>query len=191
MPDMLFVVFVTAAVLAATGVILIKNPVQAVFSLIACFLATAVTWLMLDAEFLAWSLILIYVGAVMVLFLFVVMMLDLKTLVSKFGSWLFIGLAVTTALIACILSIMSKVKLIMPLANTLAYGSNHVNNAKLLGATIFTQYLAPVVVAGLILLAAMVAAIALIYRGPHNRKSQNINAQIKANPRERVELVDG
>ncbi len=194
MPDILFMIFASIAVLSALTVVLVKNPVYAVLSLIACFIATSLVWLGLDAEFLAWTLILVYVGAVLVLFLFIVMMLDIRfaTMRARFSRWLPVGIAITAALVAMLLAFIAKDKFI-PNADVaiLAYGKDNVRNAELLGNHIFTNYLAQFEVAGVILLVAIIAAIGLIYRGPRNRRQQNVHKQISADPRDRVRLVSG
>lgn len=194
MPDILFIIFASIAVLAALAVVLVKNPVHAVLSLIACFIATALVWLSLDAEFLAWTLILVYVGAVLVLFLFIVMMLDIRfaTLRARFSRWLPVGIVITIGLVAMLLAFMAKDKFI-PHEDVavLAYGKDNVQNAELLGNYIFTRYLAQFEVAGVILLVAIIAAIGLIYRGPRNRKGQNVHKQVSVDPRDRVRLVSG
>lgn len=191
MPSILFFVFMSVALLAACNVILIKNPVQAVLSLIVCFISTAGTWLLLDAEFLAWALILVYVGAVMVLFLFVVMMLDIRALTSNLGTWLPIGLIFTTALILFLFMLIQDDDFVLNKHGTaLAYGANDISNSKILGEYIFTKYLMQFEVAGIILLVAIIAAIGLIYRGPQDRKAQNIDKQINVNPKDRLELKE-
>lgn len=194
MPDILFTIFASIAVLAALTVVLVKNPVYAVLSLIACFIATSLVWLGLDAEFLAWTLILVYVGAVLVLFLFIVMMLDIRfaTMRARFSRWLPVGIAITIAFVAMLLAFIAKDKLMLSEdVAVLAYGKDNVRNAELLGNYIFTNYLAQFEVAGVILLVAIIAAIGLIYRGPRNRRQQNVHKQISADPRDRVRLVSG
>lgn len=183
------------ALMAALAVILAKNPVRAVLSLIVTFCATAVTWLTLEAEFLGLSLILVYVGAVMVLFLFVVMMLDIKTTTVKarFTRWLPMGVILAIALSLSILGILfTAFKIVMPanIVNNLAYGDG-ISNTSLLGETVFTKYLLQFEVAGVLLLVAIIAAIALIHRGPRSRKVQIISQQLQANAASRIRLVDG
>lgn len=189
MPSVLFIVFMSIALLAACSVVLVKNPVKAVLSLIVCFISTAGTWILLDAEFLGWALILVYVGAVMVLFLFVVMMLDIRALTSNMGMWATIGLLFTSALVIFLFSIMQGDEFVMNKHGTpLAYGANDISNSKILGEYIFTKYLMQFEVAGIILLVAIIAAIGLIYRGPQDRKVQNIDKQINVDPKDRLEL---
>lgn len=181
------------ALSAALSVIFSKNPIRAVLSLIVTFCATAVTWLTLDAEFLGLSLILVYVGAVMVLFLFVVMMLDIKTTImnARFTSWLPVGIGLAISLSLCILGVFyTTFKMAAPITSSLAYDGG-VSNAALLGELVFTQYLLQFEIAGVLLLVAMIAAIALIHRGPRDRKVQNISEQVNTSAADRIRLVDG
>lgn len=181
------------ALIAALFVIFAKNPIRAVLSLIVTFCATAVTWLTLNAEFLGLSLILVYVGAVMVLFLFVVMMLDIKstTINARFTRWLPLGIGLAVALSLCVLwGSYSAFNVAWPITKGLAY-DNGVSNTSLLGELVFTQYLLQFEIAGILLLVAIIAAIALIHRGPRARKVQNISEQIKTTAADRIRLVDG
>lgn len=188
MHDIVFWIFASTAVLAAIFVIGAKNPIRAVFSLIVVFLATGVSWLLLNAEFLAFTLILVYVGAVMVLFLFVVMMLDIKfaTLQARFTKWLPIGLLLAGGLFCAIVDILSKTDF-TPVESTLAYNPDN-SNIRMLAELIFTKYLLQFEIAGTILLVAIVAAIGLIFRGPQQRKVQRISKQIDTKPSDRIRL---
>jgi NADH-quinone oxidoreductase subunit J len=193
MQNVLFWLFAGIAVCAAILVIFAKNPVRAVLSLILTFISTAVTWLMLDAEFLGITLILVYVGAVMVLFLFVVMMLDITfaTIEAKFSRWLPIGLLVTAGIVGCLLIQFVHAKINFDQAvRKLSYAAD-ASNTQLLGKLVFSKYLLQFEAAGVLLLVAIIAAIGLIYRGPQARKIQNISAQIDTQPKNRVRLVDG
>lgn len=193
MQNLTFMFFSGLALLSGLFVILAKNPVRAVLGLIMTFLSTSITWLILDAEFLGITLVLVYVGAVMILFMFVVMMLDIKfaTINAKFSRWLPLGILVTMTLITSLLITFSKSQLVQQSElSTLAYAAN-ISNTKLLGNLVFTEYLLQFELAGVLLLVAIIAAIGLIYRGPQARKVQNIAAQIRVNPKDRVRLVDG
>lgn len=181
------------ALSAALLVIFAKNPIRAVLSLIVTFCATAVTWLTLDAEFLGLSLVLVYVGAVMVLFLFVVMMLDIKstTVNTRFTRWLPLGIGLAISLSLCILGVSyTAFKVAAPITKGLAYAGG-IGNTALLGELVFTQYLLQFEIAGVILLVAIIAAIALIHRGPRTRKIQDITEQVNTLAANRIRLVDG
>lgn len=193
MLNTVFFIFATIALLAAMMVVTAKNPVRAVLSLILTFLATAGIWLILEAEFLAITLILVYVGAVMVLFLFVVMMLDIDfaILKARFSRWLPIGLGLALAFLVVLFDIIDKDQFVLSQETTrLAYGDGP-SNVNMLGNLIFTKYLLQFEIAGVLLLVAIIAAIGLIYKGPRNRKIQNINEQISVKAKDRIRLVDG
>lgn len=189
----LFSVFAGIALCSAIMVIIARNPVRAVLFLILCFCTTAVTWLLLDAEFLAITLVLVYVGAVMVLFLFVVMMLDIDFAIlrAKFSKWSPMGVLLALAVFALMSSIMER--------DPISFGQHGneieqvaaVSNVSKLGEIVFTNYLLQFELAGILLLVAIIAAIVLIYRGPRARKTQVIAQQIAADPKLRVRLVDG
>jgi len=190
--DLLFYVFATIGVISALMVVAAKNPVRAVLNLILCFISTAAIWLLLDAEFLALALVLVYVGAVMVLFLFVVMMLDIDfaSIKAKFTRWLPVRVLLVLAVMITLVSIIQGTKLAAkPDAAVLAYAAGP-SNIALLGELVFTKYLLQFEIAGVLLLVAIIAAIALIYRGPRNRKLQSIAKQLKADPKQRLRLVD-
>ncbi len=191
--NLVFWCFAGPALIAALYMILARNPVRAVLSLIVAFIATAATWLVLQAEFLAITLVLVYVGAVIVLFLFVVMMLDINFVprIGRFAHWLLAGLALALILFMVIINILMQIP--SPTNNAisgLAY-TGDVGNTALLGKYIFTRYLLQFEVAGVLLLVAIIAAIGLIFRGPHARKTQSVAAQIKADPSKRIRLVEG
>jgi NADH-quinone oxidoreductase subunit J len=193
MTDIFFYLFAAIALISAVMVILARNPVRSVLSLIVTFLSTAVIWLLLGAEFLAVTLVLVYVGAVMVLFLFVVMILDIDfaTLRAQLTKWVPLGIGLSLTLFVMLLTIIDRdAHLQMPIAVTQQL-SVAVSNVAMLGELIFTHYLLQFEIAGIILLVAIVAAIGLIYRGPRDRKVQNIAQQIAVKATDRVRLVDG
>ncbi len=173
---------------AALMVITLRNPVYAALCLVLAFFSSSALWLLLYAEFLAILLILIYVGAVMVLFLFVVMMLDinLAPLREGFARYLPIGGAVAVAMAGCMIWLLHKaLETAAPVGEqTAPYG------VKALGRLLFTEYLYPFELAGALLLVAIVAAIAMTQRGQRARKIQDPAAQVQVQPRERVRLVD-
>lgn len=191
--NILFLIFAGIALSSAGMVVIAKNPVRAVLCLILTFIATAATWLMLDAEFLAITLVLVYVGAVMVLFLFVVMMLDIDfaVLKAKFTRWIPLGASFALILTLLLIQIIDRDNFnILQQGKILAYGPD-ASNVALLGEQVFTKYLLQFEIAGVLLLVAIIAAIGLIHRGPRNRKQQNIAEQIKVKASDRVRLVAG
>jgi NADH-quinone oxidoreductase subunit J len=190
-PTILFFVFAAVLICAALGVILARNPVHSALLLVLCFFTSAVIWLLLDAEFLAIVLVLVYVGAVMVLFLFVVMMLDIN--IEEFrkglaGYWP-LAAAVAGFVVFAILNVIVVKHLGgMSLRVAPAIPADY-SNTRTLGTALFTRYAYPAQVAAVILLVASVAAIVLTLRRRKGGKPQNIALQVAARARDRVRLV--
>lgn len=194
MPIELIIFYALAGLAIAAGVqvILSPNPVRAVLSLILVFIATAGLWLLLHSEFLAMALILVYVGAVMVLFLFIVMMLDVKDIpllqrvvphVS--GVMLIVGTLLTVLVLA--VGAPHFGLSVVPGLEAVPAGASDV---KAVGTLLYTEYLLPFECAGVLLLTAMIAAIALTFRGPRGgRKQQAVEQQLKATKANRLHLV--
>ena len=188
----LFYVFSTILVLAALGVILARNPVYSALALVMCFITSAAIWLLLEAEFLAVVLVLVYVGAVMVLFLFVVMMLDINLAELRQGFTRFAWLGWLTAL-AVIVEIVGVVWARGGLgidASRGAVGSAaDYSNTLALGSILYTHYAYPLELAAMLLLVAIVAAISLTMRRRTGLKQQDISAQVAVRAQDRVRLV--
>ena len=189
--QLVFYFFATVLVFAAFMVITIRNPVKAALFLVLAFFSAAGLWLLLQAEFLAIALVLVYVGAVMVLFLFVVMMLDINQARMRegFGESLPIGglVAVLLALeMAFILASGPFGTQQMP--EPAALSASH-SNTRALGRLLYTTYVYPFEIAALILLVAIVAAIALTLRRRKDSKYQDPATQLRARRDERVRLV--
>ena len=189
--QLVFYFFATVLVFAAFMVITIRNPVKAALFLVLAFFSAAGLWLLLQAEFLAIALVLVYVGAVMVLFLFVVMMLDINQARMRegFGEYLPIGglVAVLLALeMAFILASGPFGTQQMP--EPAALSASH-SNTRALGRLLYTTYVYPFEIAALILLVAIVAAIALTLRRRKDSKYQDPATQLRVRRDERVRLV--
>ncbi len=190
-PTILFFVFAVVLVGAAFGVILARNPVHSALLLVLAFFNSAVIWLLLDAEFLGIVLVLVYVGAVMVLFLFVVMMLDLNIEEFRKGLANYWPLAVAVAgfvVFAMINVIVVKHLGGMDLKTAPVLAANY-SNTRALGTALFTRYAYPAQVAAAVLLVASVAAIVLTLRRRTGGKPQDIALQVAANPKDRVRIV--
>ena len=191
--EIIFYVFASILVLTSLGVILFKNPVYSAISLILSFITSAALWLLLQAEFLAIVLILVYVGAVMVLFLFVVMMLNIDDVMrtSKFNKMapfaLFIGLIVVAELITLIWFRSDQFSTVSLASGVLDSG---VSNTTLLGTTLFTDYLYLFEIAGFILLLAIIVSISLTMRRREGLKRQIVSEQINIDQTKRMKLVD-
>jgi NADH-quinone oxidoreductase subunit J len=190
-PTILFFILAGTLIAAALGVVLARNPVYSALLLVLCFFNSAVIWLLLDAEFLGIVLVLVYVGAVMVLFLFVVMMLDINIEELRAGLANYWPLAVAVAgfvVFAMINVIVVKHLggMAMRAAPPIAAGYS---NTRDLGTALFTRYAYPAQIAAVILLVASVAAIVLTLRRRTGAKPQNIALQVAANPKDRVRIV--
>lgn len=179
------------SLISAICVILSKNPVHSILSLILTFFTTAAIWLFLEAEFLSVLLILVYVGAVMVLFMFVVMMLDIdiKSLRTKFSTWMSAAVCIPVLLSIVLVDTFVDEKISSASAISLSYGLGY-SNIKMLGHLLFSEYLLQFEIAGVLLLAAIIAAIVLVQRGPRDRRWQKVSQQISASPSQRIRLVE-
>jgi len=183
----LFYAFATVLVIAALGVISVKNSVHAALLLVLCFFTTAALWLLIQAEFLAIALVLVYVGAVMVLFLFVVMMLDINTEPMREGfiRYLPIGVGVALVMLAEMVGLMGVKSLATPPPVDPAGASNTV----WLGNALFRNFLLPFETAAVILTVAVIAAIMLTLRKRENTKYQNPSRQVAVKASDRVRIV--
>jgi NADH-quinone oxidoreductase subunit J len=187
----LFYVFAAVLVGAALGVILARNPVHSALFLVLAFVNSAVLWLLIEAEFLAVVLVLVYVGAVMVLFLFIVMMLDINVERLREG---FIRHARLAALVAVIVAAeIYYVVWVKRLGIDLSVGPPpmpaDVSNTKALGGVLYTDYVWPFQLAAVILLIAIVAAITLTMRKRPGLKQQDVSKQVAVRRADRVRLV--
>jgi len=192
MVNLLFYVFGAILVLTAIGVITARNPVHCALFLVAAFLNSAVIWLLLDAEFLALTLIVVYVGAVMVLWLFVVMMLDIDVTRMRQGFTRYAPLGALIALI--VVAQIGMVVYVRKLglddtATAAVVRPADYSNTHELGHLLYTQYLYPFEIAAVILLVAIVAAITLTMRDRPGQKVQDIGAQVAVRARDRVRIV--
>jgi len=189
----LFYAFSAVMLFAAFRVITARNPVHAALYLVLAFFQASGVWMLLRAEFLSITLVLVYVGAVMVLFLFVVMMLDINMDSIRQGFWKHFPLAATMgAVIALELAavLLGGFRIREPQVQALATaGAAQVSNTKELGVLLYTEYLYPVQIAALILFVALVAAIALTLRTRKDSKYQNPADQVRVKASDRVALV--
>ncbi len=188
----LFYVFAALMLFAAFRVITARNPVHAALYLVLAFFQAAAVWILLKAEFLAIALVLVYVGAVMVLFLFVVMMLDINLDGVRQGFWKHFPLAGTVgAIIALEMSyvLMGGFREPPKAANVVGQIGAQVSNTKELGKVLYSEYIYPLEIAAVILLVAIIAAIALTLRERKDSKSQNPSEQVRVKRADRVTLV--
>ncbi len=190
--ELIFYAFSLVLVFAAVAVVTTRNPVYAVLFLVLAFFSAAAIWMLLEAEFLAIVLVVVYVGAVMVLFLFVVMMLDINLLPLKEGFARYLPVAVLVA-------VAMGVELLMVLWSRGRFGADmfpvpspntaEYSNTRELGELLYSNYLLPFEIAGVILLVAIIAAVSLTLRTRSDIKTQNPGAQVRTRRDESVRLV--
>ncbi len=188
---LLFYSFAAVLVVAALGVITSRNPVHSALFLVLAFFESAMLWLLMGAEFLAIVLILVYVGAVMVLFLFVVMMLDINVERMREGytRYLSLGIGVAAIVILEIGHVIWFRSQELPFLTVPEPHPAGYSNTKELGSVLYTEYVYAFELAAVVLLLAMVAAITLTMRRRPGLKVQNIAAQVAVRRDDRVRLV--
>src|SRR5438067_10088779 len=185
-----FWIFAAILVIAALCVIVVRNPVHSALFLVLAFFTAAALWMLLRAEFLAIALVLVYVGAVMVLFLFVVMMLDINVDSLREGFWKHSPVAL---LVGAVIAVEMALVLIpgfdvrsAPVADAAAL---KLGNTKILGMEVYGRYLYPLQIAAVLLLVAIIAAIALTLRRRKDSKYVDPAAQVRAKKADRMRIV--
>ncbi|MDE2627142.1 MAG: NADH-quinone oxidoreductase subunit J [Burkholderiales bacterium] len=186
----LFYIFSAVLLFASFRVITARSPVYAALFLVLAFFTAACVWMLLRAEFLAIVLVLVYVGAVMVLFLFVVMMLDVGSEAVRESFWTHFPVA---ALVGVVIALEMAAVLLpgfnvhdAPVGDA---ASLRLGNSKMLGIEVYTRYLYPLQIAAVLLLVAIIAAIALTLRRRKDSKYQNPSDQVRVRAADRVRLV--
>jgi NADH-quinone oxidoreductase subunit J len=188
-----FYAFALIATLAAGSVITVKNPVHAVLSLILTFFSTACLWLLLQAEFLGIVLVLVYVGAVMILFLFVVMMLDINMTPIREGFARYFPVAIAVAalmlfeMVGLIVVRGGEVGATMPATDPAA--AANLSNIEWIGQALFTRFMLPFEIAAVILTVAIVVAVTLTLRRREGTKTQDPSRQVMVRREDRVRLI--
>jgi NADH-quinone oxidoreductase subunit J len=190
MTQILFYAFAAVLVASALAVITLKNSVHAALSLVLTFFTAAGIWILMEAEFLGLALIVVYVGAVMVLFLFVVMMLDIKpeSMREGFIRFLPVGVIVAVVMLAEMLSLIglkSMQAVALPENPAIAAGGN----TAWLGKALFTQFLLPFEIAALILTVALIAAVTLTLRKRSGVRTQKPSQQVLVQRDDRLRVV--
>lgn len=189
--QIIFYLFSAVAVGSAVAVIAVQNPVRSVLWLVVTFFAMSVIWMLLRAEFLSLVLLLVYVGAVMTLFLFVVMMLNVTREQKRAGFVRYWPIALLLLLVtmgALFMSVgpkmfgLTQVPALQPLPADYS-------NLSVLGTALFTQFLYPFEIAGMLLLASIVAAISLTHRVPLRGRRQAISKQVAVKPEDRLRIL--
>ena len=185
-----FYIFSALLLMSAGLMITVRNPVFAALFLILAFFSSSAIWLLLEAEFLAITLVLVYVGAVMVLFMFVVMMLDINLTAMRegFAKYLPIG-GLVAILMALSMGLVINAGEFLLVSDSIQRHSADYSNTAELGMTLYTHYLYPFEIAGAILLVAIIAAIALTMRGPRSSKAQKPGDQVAVKSTDRLRIV--
>ena len=187
-----FLAFAAVTVASAGAVISVKNPVHAALFLVLTFFTVACTWILAGAEFLGVALILVYVGAVMVLFLFVVMMLDIDVAALREGwvRFLPVGLVVAVVMLVQMLSLIGvKMRAAAPFPDNAASVAADTSNTKWLAEHLFTGFILPFEFAAVILTVAVVAAVMLTLRKRTGIKTQNPSEQSRVKAGDRLRMV--
>lgn len=188
----IFYLFALVAVCSAVVVITARHPVRSVLSLVVTFFAMSGIWMLLRAEFLSLILLLVYVGAVMTLFLFVVMMLNIEkeSKQSGFVRYLPFGIVIMLLIMGLLIAAVNPTyfgitQMPLPPSEPANY-----NNLRHIGAALYSDYAYPFEIAGVLLLTAIIAAITLAHHRPKKRKVQHPNAQIAVRPENRIRLIN-
>ena len=186
-----FYFFSALLVISAAMVVTVRNPVHAALFMVLAFFTSAAIWLILEAEFLAIVLVLVYVGAVMVLFLFVVMMLDinLTPIREGFARFLPIGITIAVLMVVSMGLVLKTVYFDGIHLDVINQPDPGYSNSMELGKVLFTEFLYPFEIAGAILLVAIVAAISLTLRKGRSKKTQNPDDQVKVRRADRLRIV--
>jgi NADH dehydrogenase subunit J (EC 1.6.5.3) len=189
--QILFYVFSFWFIASSLAMIFSRNAAKAVLFLILSFFSAASIWILLEAEFLAITLILVYVGAVMVLFLFVIKMLniDKSTLRAKFAGYLPLGLIVAAIIIAEMTLVLGGNQFGLDVIAAPARHAADYSNITVLAMQLYTTYVYPFELAAVLLLIAIIAAITLVHRNEVSRKKQSISEQVNVQAKDRVRLV--
>ncbi len=189
--QILFYVFSFWFIASSLAMIFSRNAAKAVLFLILSFFSAASIWILLEAEFLAITLILVYVGAVMVLFLFVIKMLniDKSTLRAKFTGYLPLGLLVAAIIIVEMTLVLGGNQFGLDIVTAPARHAADYSNITVLAMQLYTVYVYPFELAAVLLLIAIIASITLVQRNELNRKKQSISEQVNVQAKDRVRLV--
>ena len=184
-----FYIFASIAIFTSIMVILSKNTVKSVLFLILSFISTACLWLLLEAEFLAVTLVLVYIGAVMVLFLFVVMMVEQEFEIKEIGISKYSPVIICTSLFMLVILIKFIDPYIYGMDVRIPVIYEGESNVAMLGTLLYNKHSFVFIIAGFILLVGMIAAIAISFRGKQDRLNQNVSEQMKVKSNSRLRFV--
>ncbi len=185
-----FYFLATILVYASLRVVTLRNPVHAALHLVLAFFSASGVWVLLQAEFLAIALVLVYVGAVMVLFLFVVMLLDINLDRLREGFWSYLPLgAIVALLMVAEMSLVLWVSYLDRVENDVPQAEATYSNVQAVGRLMFTEYVYPFELASVVLLVGIVAAVALTLRGKRKSKSVSPAEQVFVKAKDRVRVL--
>lgn len=189
--EVVFYAFSALMLVSALGVVSARNPVHSALFLVLTFFATSAIWLLLEAEFLAITLVLVYVGAVMVLFLFVVMMLDINVARMREGFMRYtpFGIAIAIILIMQMVLVVGPEQFGLQAFEIPAPQAADYSNTKTLGRVLYTEYVYAFELAAVILLVAIIAAISLTMRRRPNTRYQSPDKQMQVLKEDRLRVV--
>ena len=187
----LFYAFSAVLLIAAFRVITARNPVHAALFLVLTFFQASMIWMLLEAEFLSITLVLVYVGAVMVLFLFVVMMMDINVENLRAGFWTHFPLAAVVGVVIALemAAVLMGGFRVVEDTSAMTQAPGGLSNTQQLGKLIYTQYLYPLEIAAAILLVAMIAAIALTLRARKDSKYVSPGDQVRVKAADRMTVL--
>ncbi len=191
METVIFYFFAAVLIASSLAVITVRNPVKAVLFLVLAFFTSAAIWLLMEAEFLAITLVLVYVGAVMVLFLFVVMMLDINVTVLRDGfiKYLPLGVLVAVVMIAELAAVVGSKNFGLDVISAPVPRGSDYSNTRELGLILYTDYVYAFELAAVILVVAIIAAIGLTMRRRPGSKYQDPSKQVLVKAKDRVRVV--
>ena len=191
METVIFYFFATVLVASSLAVITVRNPVHAVLFLVLAFFTSAAIWLLMEAEFLAITLVLVYVGAVMVLFLFVVMMLDINISVLREGFVrnAYVGVPVALVVVFELIAVVGGKHFGLDAFSKPVPHSADYSNTKELGRVLYTDYVYAFELASVVLVVAIIAAIALTMRRRPGSKYQDPAQQVRVRRKDRIRMV--
>ena len=188
--SIIFYFFSVMLILSALKVITTKNAVTSILCLVLCFFCSSVLWMMLHAEFLSLVLIFLYVGAVMILFMFVLMMIDFRAAFNEQSRSLYSVLGLIFLVVFSAIISLALISQHLPETKVFAHQTSMLSNTSLLGHLLYTKYLYAFEVTGAILLVSIVAAISLVYVGPRsNSKHQNMTKQHAVTKKDRLKII--
>ena len=189
--SVLFYILALVLIGASVAVVVARNPVHSVLFLVLTFFTAAILWMTLDAEFLSIALVLVYVGAVMVLFLFVVMMINVDTDRLREGFWRYFPIGGAVALVMIVeMGLVLSNQQFANMGMAEGHTQSPISNTRELGLILYTDYVYPFELAAVILLLAIVSAIALTMRKRKDSRHMDPAVQVRVQAKDRIRIID-